>query len=109
VLEAAIKKVNGNVEDQQAFLQALYATDLDSARGPIKLDKYHDVVQDIKFYTIEQQGSSYGQKMVDAYKGVSAFWDRTEDQLKSFPYGQMKGKWVGMTKDKLGDVITLPK
>ena len=109
VLEAAIKKVNGNVEDQQPFLQALYATDLDTARGPIKLDKYHDVVQDIKFYTIEQQGSSYGQKMVDAYKGVSAFWDRTEEQLKSFPYGQMKGKWVGMTKDKLGDVITLPK
>ena len=47
--------------------------------------------------------------MITAYKGVSAFWDRTEDQLKSFPYGQMKGKWVGMTKDKVGDVITLPR
>ena len=109
VLEAALKKVNGNVEDQQPFLQALYATNVDTARGPIKLDKYHDVVQDIKFYGIEKQGDSYGQKMITAYKGISAFWDRTEDQLKSFPYGQMKGKWVGMTKDKLGDVITLPK
>jgi branched-chain amino acid transport system substrate-binding protein len=109
VLEAALKKVNGNIEDQQPFLQALYATDVDTARGPIKLDKYHDVVQDIKFYGIEKQGDSYGQKMITAYKGISAFWDRTEEQLKSFPYGQMKGKWVGMTKDKLGDVITLPK
>ena len=109
VLEAALKKVNGNIEDQQAFLQALYGTDVDTARGPLKLDKYHDVIQDIKFYGIEKQGDSYGQKMITAYKGVSAFWDRTEQQLKSFPYGQMKGKWVGMTKDKVGDVITLPK
>jgi branched-chain amino acid transport system substrate-binding protein len=109
VLEAALKKVNGNIEDQQAFLQALYATDVDTARGPIKLDKYHDVIQDIKVYGIEKQGDSYGQKMITAYKGISAFWDRTEDQLKSFQYGKMKGKWVGMTKDKLGDVITLPK
>jgi len=109
VLEAALKKVNGNIEDQQPFLQALYSTEVDTARGPLKLDKYHDVIQDIKVYDIEKQGDSYGQKMITSYKGVSAFWDRTEDQLKSFPYGQMKGKWVGMTKDKVGDVITLPK
>jgi branched-chain amino acid transport system substrate-binding protein len=109
VLEAALKKVAGKIEDQPAFLQALYGTDVDTARGPLKLDKQHDVVQDIKIYGIEKQGDSYGQKMIEAYKGISAFWDRTEEQLTKFPYGQMKGKWVGMTKDKLGDVITLPK
>ncbi|HLQ33881.1 MAG TPA: ABC transporter substrate-binding protein [Chloroflexota bacterium] len=109
VLEAALKKVNGNIGDTQPFLEALYETNMDTGRGPLKLDKFHDVVQDMKVFSIEKQGNSYGQKMIETYKDVGQFWDRTEDQLRKFEFGKMKGKWVGMTKDKLGDVITLPK
>jgi branched-chain amino acid transport system substrate-binding protein len=109
VLEAALKKINGNIENKQAFLNALYETNLDTARGPIKLDQFHDVIQDMKIFTVEKQGSGIAQKMLETYKGVGQFWDRSEDQLRKFEFGKMKGKWVGMTKDQLGDVITLPK
>jgi len=49
------------------------------------------------------------EKPLDTYENLSLFWMRTPDQLKNFPFTTFKGKWVGMTKAKLGDVITPPK
>ena len=60
-------------------------------------------------YRFEPGSNGPVEKPVTTYSQIGQFWDRTPEQLSKFPLGQNKGKWVGMTKDKLGDVITLPK
>jgi len=103
ILEPAFQKVNGNIENGQAFLNALYGTDAQTAMGEIKLDpSTHDVVRDYYITKIAKRSNGrYGYDVVDTYHNVSQFWDRTPADLKAFPYGKEKGKWVGMTKDQL--------
>ena len=103
---AAIKAVNGNVEDKQGLMNALYNLKVDTVKGPISLDKEHDVVQNIYFWQAQKDGSL---KVVDTYQNVARTWDRSQDQITKFQFGTYKGKWVGMTKEQLGDVLTLPK
>jgi len=109
ILEAAIKQVNGNVEDKQAFLNALYNLKLDTAKGPVSLDKQHDVIQNIYFWQMVKKGSDVVPQVVDTYQNVSRAWDRSDAQLANFKFGTYKGKWVGMTQAQLGNVLTLPK
>jgi branched-chain amino acid transport system substrate-binding protein len=105
IFEAALKKVNGAIEQKQAFLDALQATNLETARGQIKLDKYHDIVQNIYMYKIVKQGASYGTEIVDTNKEVSQFATFTPEQMAKLQVGTMKGKWVGMTKAKLDEIL----
>jgi branched-chain amino acid transport system substrate-binding protein len=105
VIEAALKKVNGKIEDKQAFLQALYQTDLKAAKGPIKLDENHDVIQNIYVYEIVKNGSSYDQHLLQTYENVSMTWDRTMDEVKSFPWGETKGKLLNINKDQLAQAL----
>ena len=46
----------------------------------------------------------------ETFKDVPAGWVRTAQQLRTFPFGQMKGKWVGMTKEQIpGGPVGAPK
>ncbi|MFI5268338.1 MAG: ABC transporter substrate-binding protein [Chloroflexota bacterium] len=108
-LDAGLKKVNGDTSDTQKFLNALYTTSVDTPRGNLKLDDHHDAVADSFIYQFEPGANGPVEKPLTTYSQIGQFWDRTPEQLSKFPLGQNKGKWVGMTKDKLGDVITLPK
>lgn len=105
ILAAALEKVGGKVEDKQAFLQAVYATNVDTPKGVIKLDENHDVVANVYIYQIVKQGADVGPKILKVYQGISGTWARPDDQLAHFPYGTLKGKWVGMTKEKLAALM----
>ncbi|HLY63951.1 MAG TPA: ABC transporter substrate-binding protein, partial [Chloroflexota bacterium] len=96
-----LKSVNGNVEDKQGLLNAFYGLNAETAKGPIKLDADHDVVQNTYISEIVKSGSSYADKLLTTYNDVARTWDMTQPEIDAFPFGQMKGKWVGMTKDKL--------
>ncbi|MBV9120709.1 MAG: ABC transporter substrate-binding protein [Chloroflexi bacterium] len=111
VIEAAIKKVNGNVEDRQALLNAINSISIDGPKGHISLDDHHDVVQDKYVVQVVKDNpivNGVGLKLLKTYNNVGQFWDRTPDQLAKFNAGSMKGQWVGMTKDKLGGVLSSP-
>ena len=110
VLDAALNKIGGRIEDTQAFLNALKTIELDTVRGPVKLDSSGSVVVENYFMEFVKDGSgAIVEKPLKTYKGIALSWVRTSEQLQKFPYGTLKGKWVGMTKEKLGDVVTLPK
>jgi branched-chain amino acid transport system substrate-binding protein len=104
ILENALKAVNGNIDDTQAFMDAIYKTSFDSAMGPIRLDDTHDIIRNIYVYRVIKQGNTFGQELVQTYQNVSDTWDRSQQQVDSFPAGQLKDKWVGMTKDKLQQI-----
>lgn len=103
---AAIKAANGNVEDHSSdspLIKALASTEFDGARGKMKLDKDHDIVQNAYIQQVAKEGSNYVFKILETYQNVGKEWDRSHDDLVKFPFGKLGGKWVGMTKD------TLPK
>jgi len=106
VLEAALNKVNGNIEQTQQFLEALYATDLEIAKGSVKLDKYHDTIENGYVYEMVKQegGVGVGQKLLQTYPNLTQFGDLSEEQARAFPWGKLKGQWVGMTKEKLATI-----
>ena len=101
ILESALNTVKGNVEDTQAFLNALYGINVKTAKGPMKLDADHDIVENLYVYQMEKQAGRYDQKLLDTYTGVSKSWIRSPDELAHFPFGKLKGKLVGMTKDQV--------
>ena len=47
VLEAAVKAVNGKVEDKAALMAALRATNVDTVRGPVRFDDLGNVVGNV--------------------------------------------------------------
>jgi branched-chain amino acid transport system substrate-binding protein len=104
IVQAALDKVKGNVENTDAFLQALYDTNMTIPKGPVKLDSNHDVIENIYMYEIVKAGDRYDQKLLDTYKDVSSAWDRSPDEIAHFPFGKVSGKWVGMTKEQLAAI-----
>ncbi len=105
ILKNALDKVNGQIENADAFLKALYAADVKAPKGQIKLDEGRDIAQNYYVYKIVKQGDKYTQQVVETYKDVSQYYDIKADDMKRFPFGQLKGKWVGMTKDKLPSLL----
>jgi len=100
---SAIKAVNGNVENSDAFLNALHNVDVDTIKGHVKLDKTDDVIESMYIFQIVKNGNSYGRKVLDTYKDITPFWDMGATGT-TFPFGTLKGKWVGMTKAQLAQI-----
>ena len=86
----ALKAVKGNVEDKEKFFQTLRATEIKSSpRGPIKIDKYGHIIQNIYFRRVDKVGNVYQNTVVEVYPSVSQFWKyNPEEYLKQPIYGR---------------------
>jgi branched-chain amino acid transport system substrate-binding protein len=86
----ALKAVNGNVEDKDKFFQTLRATEIkNSPRGPVKIDKYGHIVQNVYFRRVDKAGTMYQNTVIDTYPSVSQFWKyNPEEYLKQPVYGR---------------------
>ena len=104
VLAAAAEKVNGDLHNRQKFMDALYSLNVNTAKGPLKLDAQHDIVQDIYIYQTVKNGDGYEQKLLKTYEGVSRTWDRTQQEIGALDIGSHKGKWVGVTAAQLAQM-----
>lgn len=105
VIAAAIAKVNGNVQDRPALLNALYATNIDTPRGNVTFDEFHDVIGTVFVYQIVKDGDKYRQKLLQSAGGAKQLANYTLEEMKAAHFGKLKGKWVGMTKEQLGDLL----
>jgi len=106
VLEAALKNVNGNIEDKQAFMDALYSVNIETAKGPLKLDSNHDIVQNVYAFTVVKDASGgYGQKLLDTMKDVTAEYTWTPQQMDKLQIGKDAIKWTTMDKAKLDALL----
>jgi len=71
----AIKAVNGQVEDKEKFMQALRAIEIpNSMRGPLKLDKYGHVVQNLYIRRVDKVGKEYQNTIIETYPMVTQFY-----------------------------------
>ena len=86
----AIKTVGGDVENKEKFFQTLRATEIKSSpRGPIRIDKYGHIVQNIYFRRVDKAGALYQNTVVETYPSVSQFWKyNPEEYLKQPIYSR---------------------
>ncbi|HLG73575.1 MAG TPA: ABC transporter substrate-binding protein [Chloroflexota bacterium] len=100
----AIKRLNGNVSDKTKLVDALFATDTETVKGPFKVDRTRNVaIQNSYLFQVDTSGDPAKSKLLQTIAGSSVTLPSV-DELTKFPYGKMKGKWVGMTKAGLANV-----
>jgi branched-chain amino acid transport system substrate-binding protein len=74
VLEAAMKAVSGKIEDKNAFMATLRATNADTARGPVKFDAYGNVVGNVYLRKVTRKDGRLVNSVIKTYPNVSQFW-----------------------------------
>ena len=85
VLEAALKGVGGNIEDKNAFMAALRATNVDTARGPVRLDEYGNVVGNVYIRKVTRKDGRLVNSVIKTYPDVSQFWTYGPKQFLANP------------------------
>jgi branched-chain amino acid transport system substrate-binding protein len=90
MLEAALKAVDGRIEDRDAFMKALRTVRINNdPRGVLKLDAYGNPVQNIYIRKVERKGGKLVNSVVKVYPDVSQFWSyRPEEFLKNPVYSR---------------------
>lgn len=76
---AAIDAIKGNVEDPKAFVDAILKVEVKAPRGPVRLDEFHNPVQNVYVSKVEKinhpvLGEVKINVPVKTYKEVSQFW-----------------------------------
>jgi branched-chain amino acid transport system substrate-binding protein len=97
IIEAALAKTGGKVDDRLAFVKAIRSVTLaDTPRGPIKFDDYGNAIIDVYVRRAEKVNGKMANKTVKTYNNVSQFWTMDPKQFLSHPvfsrdYPPMKG------------------
>ncbi len=85
-LEAALKSTGGNIENKQAFMDALKKVEISNdPRGPWKLDQYGNPVQNIYIRKVERKDGRLVNSVVRTYDKVSQFWNYSPEQFLASP------------------------
>jgi len=86
VVDAGLVKTNGKSDNKEAFVAALRSVELkDTPRGPMKFDKYGNVVGDFYIRRLDKVNGKYVNKTVKTYKNVGQFWTYDEKKFLSNP------------------------
>ena len=86
VIDAALKKTGGNIEDKTSFMDAIRTIDLsDTPRGRFRFDKYGNAVGPIFIRKCERRDGRLVNTVVKTYSDVSQFWTYDPDEFLSKP------------------------
>jgi branched-chain amino acid transport system substrate-binding protein len=85
VLQAAIEAVGGKIEDKPAFMKALRATKVFSARGPVSFDELGNVVGDVFIRRVERKEGRLVNTVAHTYPNVSQFWTYPQAEFLKNP------------------------
>jgi branched-chain amino acid transport system substrate-binding protein len=85
VLEGAVKAVNGKVEDRPALIAALRATNVETARGPVKFDDLGNVVGNVYLRKVTRKDGRLVNSVFKTYPNVSQFWTYGKEAFLANP------------------------
>jgi branched-chain amino acid transport system substrate-binding protein len=74
VFEAALVASKGKIEDKPAFMKALRAVKVDTARGPVAFDPYGSVVGNVYIRKVTRKEGRLVNSVIQTYPNVSQFW-----------------------------------
>jgi len=85
-VEAAIQKLDGKADDRKALAAALHEISLaDTPRGPVKFDKYGNVIGDVFIRRCDRKGKVLVNTVIKTYPQVSQFWTYNEAEFLKNP------------------------
>jgi branched-chain amino acid transport system substrate-binding protein len=87
-IKTAVDKIEGDVENREAFLKAVRAVQINAPRGPLRLDEYDNPIQNVYVSKVEKVkhpilGDVLVNKPVKTYAAVSQFWTWKPDEFLS--------------------------
>jgi branched-chain amino acid transport system substrate-binding protein len=85
VLEAAVKAVSGKVEDRPALMAALRATNVETARGPVRFDDLGNVVGNVYLRKVTRKDGRLVNSVFKTYPDVSQFWTYGKEAFLANP------------------------
>ena len=86
VLEAALKQIDGKIEDKNALMKALRGIKVpETCRGPVQFDKYGNVVGNIYIRKVEKKGGALVNAVIKTYPNVSQFWTYDPEEFLKRP------------------------
>jgi branched-chain amino acid transport system substrate-binding protein len=74
VLEAALKTTKGNVEDKKALMTAIRGGNVETIRGPIKIDEFGNATGDVYIRKVTRKDGRLVNSVIKTYPDVSQFW-----------------------------------
>jgi branched-chain amino acid transport system substrate-binding protein len=82
----AAKAIDGNVENNEAFLAALRKVEIpDAPRGPIKLDAHGNPIQNIYVRKVERKDGELWNTVIHTFPAVSQFWKYAPEEFLKQP------------------------
>ena len=81
----ALQKVNGNIEDQKSFREALQNVSFDAPASHVSFDKYHNVVTDTFLNQVKNINGECRNSVIKTYPQVSEFWTFDPEQYQKNP------------------------
>src|SRR5437764_11609604 len=85
VLEAALKTINGNVEDKKALMSAIRGSNADTIRGHIKFDEFGDAVGNVYIRKVTKTDGRLVNAVVKTYPDVTQFWTYNKAEFLKNP------------------------
>jgi branched-chain amino acid transport system substrate-binding protein len=85
VLEGALKAVNGKIEDKPAFMAALRAIHVDTARGQVSFDDLGNVVGNVYLRKVTRKDGRLVNSVFKTYPDVSQFWTYDKAEFLKSP------------------------
>jgi branched-chain amino acid transport system substrate-binding protein len=82
----AIKAIGGDVENKEKLMDAVRAVEIkQSPRGPLKLDSYGNVIENLYIRRVEKVGDHYQNTVIYTYPMVSQFWKYNPEEFLKKP------------------------
>ena len=89
VLDQTLQKINGKIEDKQAFMKAVRSGKFDTCRGPVQFDQYGNVVGNVYIRKVARKEGRLVNTVIHTYPNVSQFWTyKPEEFLKNPVYSR---------------------
>jgi branched-chain amino acid transport system substrate-binding protein len=86
VIEAALQKAGGSLDDKQKFMAAMQAVDLtDTPRGPFHFDSFGNAVGPVFIRRCERDNGKLVNRVIKTYPNVSQFWTYDQNWFLSQP------------------------
>jgi branched-chain amino acid transport system substrate-binding protein len=89
-IDRALQRTGGRITDKAAFIKAMQALVVsDTPRGPLRLDQYGNIIQNIYIRRVERVGGRLQNTVVNTFPNVSQFWTYNPDEFLRNPvYGR---------------------
>jgi branched-chain amino acid transport system substrate-binding protein len=82
----ALEEVDGDIEDTEAFLDAVRGIELDTPGGPMRLDEYDNPIQNVYMREVQMRDDGRLWNVpIETFEDVSQFWTYDPEEFLEHP------------------------